>query len=481
MRNSVLRLLRLLVALRILTLAGLCHCQAAESLDELNAKAEKGDAAAQFILGFMHEKGQGVTRDEAEAVKWYRKAADQGLANAQFNLGVMRANGRGATQDEAEAVKWYRKAADQDHASGQFNLGMMYANGQGVTKNEAEAVKWYRKAADQGLADAQSNLGFMYQKGQGVAKDEAEAVKWYRKAADQGLPNAQFNLGGMYTDGRGVPKDELQAYMWFLLAGAAGREDARAQISRIEQTLTPSQRAEGQRLAGLFQARKSSPSESPIPREAIAQSRPESTATGFFITDDGYFITNEHVAGDRANVRILTGAGAVSAKVVKVDKLNDLSLLKVDGKFAALPVSSSRGVRLGASVATVGFPNVGLQGYSPKLAKGEIGGLSGALDDARHFQISAPIQPGNSGGALVDELGNVIGIVASKLNPKAALATSGALAENVSYAVKSSFLLGFLESVPEIAARLKDPNTERRKFEDVVNSVEQATALVLVY
>ena len=138
-------------------------------------------------------------------------------------------------------------------------------------------------------------------------------------------------------------------------------------------------------------------------------------------------------------------------------------------------------MRLGATVATVGFPNTGLQGFAPKLAKGEIASLAGAQDDARHFQISAPIQPGNSGGALVDERGNVIGVVVAKLSQKAALATSGALAENVNYAVKSSYLLSFLESVPEVAAKVKEPGTQARKFEDVVKAVEQATVLVLVY
>ena len=92
-----------------------------------------------------------------------------------------------------------------------------------------------------------------------------------------------------------------------------------------------------------------------------------------------------------------------------------------------------------------------------------------------------PIQPGNSSGALVDERGNVIGVVVAKLSQRAALATSGALAENVNYAVKSSYLLSFLESVPEVAARLKEPAAQPRKFEDVVKSVEQATVLVLVY
>ena len=119
-----------------------------------------------------------------------------------------------------------------------------------------------------------------------------------------------------------------------------------------------------------------------------------------------------------------------------MDAANDLALLKADGKFSPLPISSSRSAQLGGTVATVGFPDIGLQGFAPKLApsnrffrllqihalnyftglaKGEIASLSGAGDDLRYFQISAPVQPGNSGGALVDERGNVIGIVSAKV------------------------------------------------------------------
>ncbi len=148
-----------------------------------------------------------------------------------------------------------------------------------------------------------------------------------------------------------------------------------------------------------------------------------------------------------------TSAGIITAKVVKVDAANDLALLKAEGKFQALPVVASRAMRLGSTAATVGFPNVGLQGFAPKLARGEIASLSGAQDDARYFQISVPVQPGNSGGALVDERGNVVGVVSAKLNARAALAASGSMPENVNYAVKSSFLLSFLESVPEVAAK----------------------------
>jgi len=178
--------------------------------------------------------------------------------------------------------------------------------------------------------------------------------------------------------------------------------------------------------------------------------------------------------------------------IVSVDAANDLALLKVnipappagyvlEHGFSSLPIAASRTVNLGGTVATVGFPDIGLQGFAPKLAKGEIASLSGAADDPRYFQISVPVQPGNSGGALVDERGNVIGIVSAKLNASGALAASGSLPENVNYAVKSSFLLSFLESVPEVSAKLKAPNTQDEKFEDVVKFAQEAAVLVLVY
>jgi hypothetical protein len=80
----------------------------------------------------------------------------------------------------------------------------------------------------------------------------------------------------------------------------------------------------------------------------------------------------------------------------------------------------------------------------------------------------------------VDERGNVVGVVSAKLSARA-LSATGALPENVNYAVKSSYLLSFLEAVPEVEAKLKEPNTKERKFEEVVKEAEQAAVLVLVY
>jgi hypothetical protein len=83
----------------------------------------------------------------------------------------------------------------------------------------------------------------------------------------------------------------------------------------------------------------------------------------FFITDDGCLISNYHVVKDATKVRLLTGAGLIDAKVVRVDAANDLALLKADGRFAPLPIAASRPVALGGTVATVGFPDIGLQGF----------------------------------------------------------------------------------------------------------------------
>jgi uncharacterized protein len=91
--------------------------------------------------------------------------------------------GQGVSRNYAEALKWYRLAADQGAAKAQYALGFMYQFGDGVPRNYAEALKWFRLAADQGEAAAQANLGGMYQFGQGVPQSYAEAVKWYRLAA----------------------------------------------------------------------------------------------------------------------------------------------------------------------------------------------------------------------------------------------------------------------------------------------------------
>jgi TPR repeat protein len=171
---------------------------------------------------------------------------------AVFCLCGPQAHGQEVSADEF--AKW-RKAAEQGDALTQARLGLCYAEGTGVVKDEKEAVKWFRKAAEQGDALAQSALGVCYSEGTGVVKDETEAVKWYRKAAEQGHASAQFNLGVCYSEGMGVVKDDVESYKWELLAAANGSEKAKKNMAISERSLTPEQRAEGQRLAKEWQAK----------------------------------------------------------------------------------------------------------------------------------------------------------------------------------------------------------------------------------
>jgi hypothetical protein len=443
---------------------------ASKHFEDVKSKAEQGDAIAQYNLGILYAFGRGATKDNVEAVKWFRKAAEQNDADAQYNLGVCYAKGKGVGQDSEEAIKWYRKSAEQGNVGAQYNLGVVYASGNGVPEDDAEAAKWFLKAAEQGDDQAQYNLGVMYASGSGVPNDDAEAAKWFQRAAEQGSAKAQLKLGSGFYVGIGVPKNLVESYKWFNLAAAHGDNEAAKTRDKISLEMTPTQIEEAQRLSHEFVSRKESGSSN-----SLSPANPTVTGTGFFIADDGYLISNYHVVKDATKVRLLTGAGSIEAKVVQFDAANDLALLKADGRFACLPIAASRTGLLGGTVATVGFPDIGLQGFAPKLAKGEIASLSGAGDDPRYFQISVPVQPGNSGGALV------IGIVSAKLDASTALAMSGSLPENVNYAVKSSLLLSFLESVPEVDARLKAPNTADEKFEDVVKSAQDAAVLVLVY
>ena len=195
----------------------------AEAVRWYRLAAEQGFAAAQLNLGNMYTNGQGVLKERRYV------DAEQGLANAQFMLGNMYASGRGVLEDDAEAVRWYRLAAEQGLVDAQFMLGNIYGAGSSVPQDDPEAARWFRLAAEQGHADAQFYLGVRYNTGMGVLKDAAESVKWFRLAAEQGHADAQFYLGVMYANGKGVLKDAAEAVRWFHLAAEQG--DATAQFN----------------------------------------------------------------------------------------------------------------------------------------------------------------------------------------------------------------------------------------------------------
>ena len=195
----------------------------------------------------------------------------------------------------------------------------------------------------------------------------------------------------------------------------------------------------------------------------------------------GHLLTAAHVISGATTIKVVTSTGARSASVLRIDEANDLAVLKITGgTFTPLPIAPSRKMRLGQVVATIGFPNIEIQGFSPKVTRGEISSLNGIGDDPRAWQISVPVQTGNSGGPLLDENGNLVGVVVSKLGLKAAKLT-GDIPQNVNYAVKSAYALALLE--PYLGSDPPEPNqtSTKPRFEDMVAKAQQSVVLILVY
>lgn len=166
--------------------------------------------------------------------------------------------------------------------------------------------------------------------------------------------------------------------------------------------------------------------------------------SGFFIGEEGYFVTNAHVVGDAATVDIYYEEKKVPARVLYVSKTADLAVVKADLAVSGLVLAEEE-AELGNDIYVVGFPRPTMQGIDVKVTKGIVSSKRVGSDESR-FQIDAASQPGNSGGALCDELGRVRGVLVATLDPETVLKRTGSLPQNVNYAIKTSELAAFLRS-----------------------------------
>ena len=174
--------------------------------------------------------------------------------------------------------------------------------------------------------------------------------------------------------------------------------------------------------------------------------------SGFFINSNGYIATNYHVVEGtttlQANFTRNGKTESYPASIVVTDPQNDLAIIKIDDKSfsgsAPLPYGlMTRTKDTGSEVFAMGYPMADVMGSEVKFTDGKISSKSGIGGDVRVYQISVPIQPGNSGGPLFDMDGNVVGITSSGLN------RDYFKSENVNYAIKASYLKNLMEACPE--------------------------------
>ena len=224
------------------------------------------------------------------------------------------------------------------------------------------------------------------------------------------------------------------------------------------------------------------------PKQAAAKDAPGggpkpgkggSQGTGFVISAGGHIITNHHVidgcGGDiRGN---LAGEAAATLRVVSSDATNDLALLQGPAdQFKRFAKIRDRTIRSGDAVTAIGFPLHGLLTSDFTVTTGIVSSLSGIKNDSRFLQISAPVQPGNSGGPLIDSSGQIVGMVAGKINALGVLRATGDIPQNINFAIKTGVIRDFLDN-SVVAYETSAPGAEL-KTSDIADAARAWTLLI---
>jgi len=162
----------------------------------------------------------------------------------------------------------------------------------------------------------------------------------------------------------------------------------------------------------------------------------QSSGTGFVVSRQGHILTNHHVVEGCASIRANIEGAQKELPVVGVDPKNDLAVLKLAGatlRFARF--REGRNIRSGDSVVLVGFPLHGVLASEANISTGTVSALAGLGNDTRFLQMTAPVQPGNSGGPVFDQSGQIVGVVVSKLDALKVAKVTGDIPQNINFAI----------------------------------------------
>jgi len=203
-----------------------------------------------------------------------------------------------------------------------------------------------------------------------------------------------------------------------------------------------------------------------------------STGTGFVVARDRV-LTNHHVIDgcNAITIRTANGRTLPATMPARVDVQRDLALLAVPNDPGPVLAFRANPVRRGESVVTYGFPLAGLLAAGPTLTTGEVSALAGLANNEQHFQISAPVQQGNSDGPLLDRQGHVMGVIVSKLNAQRIAQRTGDIPQNVNFAVKGTEAIGFLRRAGAEPTLRESPPAELSAAE-VGERVHQSTVFI---
>lgn len=208
---------------------------------------------------------------------------------------------------------------------------------------------------------------------------------------------------------------------------------------------------------------------------SAAGHRSGGSGTGFLIAE-GLILTNHHVINQCR--RITVGESEWNAGVIAKDNVHDLALLKSEIPAQVYATFRDRdSVDLGEDVVVIGYPLQGVLSSQLNLTSGNVSALAGISNDQNVFQLTAPIQPGNSGGPVLDESGHVIGVIVSKVNEIIALRSTGSLTQNVNFAIQPVLVQSFLEK-HSIDYR-RAPSVSQKEMKDITRDAQQYTVPIV--
>lgn len=456
----------------------------AQALYWFRKAAEQGNPRGQYNLGIMFAGGNGVSRDNSAAAYWYRKAAEQGYADAQNNLGTLYNHGLGVAQDNARALMWLYLAAAQGYELAQSNSQKVEAGSTPEQIAEAQRLsREFRPEIEEQSQETTQTQEFVVEQTEapeeyassGLAGQEtedasnthqqevldaahpgwlnvvvsAEFLNWFeaqplalRELYESEYAEDAIYLLDKYTEYQSViaVQKELAilGYDPGPLDGALGDKTISA-IKAFQQDagLTPDG-APTYLLLGQLRLAQS------LMNQHSREPQLEGSGSGFVVSGEGHVLTNQHVIEDCREIRISPLEQAV--KVVGSDKRNDLALLQGTPTPTFVRFRSGRGVRVGDDVVVAGFPLRDILSSRVSVTTGTVSAMAGLGNDINLLQITAPVQPGNSGGPLLDEAGNVVGVVVAKLDAIKVAEATGDIPQNVNFAIKENIALNLLDA-----------------------------------
>jgi uncharacterized protein len=394
--------------------------------------AAGGHIQSQLALGELLRAGIGGPKDLDGAASQFRRAADQGHAVAMLQLSRLYRLTDFPDRDDSRAFEWALKSANTGHAPAYGVVGYLILTGTGVNKDPEIAVAWLKGGHEKGDLTSRAYYGLALATGTGVPRNAVLGGQLLNEAANAGNLDAMTTLASLHQVGQVMPRDYMRAYLWANIAISRGAAGASLLALRddLERRLSPDQLGAMQKQAREWKPQLTA---RPITGGAEARALPSrGSGTGFFISASGHLLTNQHVVNGCH--RITTDRHG-EATLVASDAKMDLAILKVEHPADLWATIRVEPPRLGESVYVFGYPLQGVLSSSGNFTSGVVSALVGFRNDPTRLQVSAPIQPGNSGGPVLDQSGRVLGVTVSTASSMRIANATGSIPQNLNFAV----------------------------------------------